>query len=102
MEHVTVQGVSIPAIGLGTWRMTGPTCRRAVSTALDLGYRRIDTAQAYGNERAVGAAIDVADVDRGTSSSPPSSTPATAITTRSSTRPARASTGSGPSTWISS
>jgi diketogulonate reductase-like aldo/keto reductase len=64
MEHVTVQGVSIPAIGLGTWRMTGPTCRRAVSTALDLGYRRIDTAQAYGNERAVGAAIDVADVDR--------------------------------------
>ena len=64
MEHVTVQGTSVPAIGLGTWRMTGPTCRRAVSTALDLGYRRVDTAQAYGNEREVGAAIDVADVDR--------------------------------------
>ncbi|WP_049901045.1 aldo/keto reductase [Halococcus agarilyticus] len=64
MEHVTIQGVSVPAIGLGTWRMTGPTCRRAVSTALDCGYRRVDTAQAYGNEREVGAAIDVADVDR--------------------------------------
>jgi len=64
MEHVTVQGTAIPAIGLGTWRMSGPTCRRAVSTALDLGYRRVDTAQAYGNEREVGAAIDTADVDR--------------------------------------
>ncbi len=64
MEYVTVQDVEVPALGLGTWRMRGPTCRRAVATALDLGYRRIDTAQAYGNERQVGAAIAESDVAR--------------------------------------
>jgi diketogulonate reductase-like aldo/keto reductase len=64
MEHVTAQGVEVPAIGLGTWRMTGETCRRAVGEALELGYRHVDTAQMYGNERAVGAAIAAADVDR--------------------------------------
>lgn len=64
MEYVTVQETDIPAIGLGTWRMEGPTCRRAVATALELGYRHIDTAQAYGNERQVGAAIAKAGVSR--------------------------------------
>jgi diketogulonate reductase-like aldo/keto reductase len=64
MEYVSVQDVEIPALGLGTWRMGGPTCRRAVATALDLGYRHIDTAQAYGNERQVGAAIAGSDVAR--------------------------------------
>ncbi|WP_435143407.1 aldo/keto reductase [Halobaculum sp. P14] len=64
MEYLTVQGVEIPALGLGTWRMEGPECRRAVSDALDLGYRHIDTAQAYGNEAQVGDAIAERDVDR--------------------------------------
>ena len=64
MEYVTVQETEIPALGLGTWRMQGPTCRRAVATALDLGYRHIDTAQAYGNERQVGAALSQSDVAR--------------------------------------
>jgi diketogulonate reductase-like aldo/keto reductase len=64
MEYVTTQDMEIPALGLGTWRMKGPTCRRAVATALDLGYRHIDTAQAYGNERQVGAAIAGSDVAR--------------------------------------
>ena len=64
MEYVTVQDTEIPALGLGTWRMKGPTCRRAVATALDCGYRHIDTAQMYGNERQVGAAISGAAVDR--------------------------------------
>jgi diketogulonate reductase-like aldo/keto reductase len=64
MEYVTVQDVEIPALGLGTWRMSGSTCRRAVATALDLGYRHIDTAQAYGNEEQVGTAIAQSDVDR--------------------------------------
>lgn len=63
MKHVTVQGVEVPAIGLGTWRLTGRECYRTVSTALDLGYRHVDTAEAYGNERQVGAAIQAADVD---------------------------------------
>lgn len=64
MEYETMGGEEIPKIGLGTWRMEGGTCRDAVSTALDLGYRHIDTAQAYGNERQVGQAIEHSDVDR--------------------------------------
>ena len=64
VKYVTVQGVSVPALGLGTWRLTGRDCYEAVSTALDAGYRHVDTAQAYGNERQVGAAIDAADVPR--------------------------------------
>ena len=64
MEYVTVQNTAIPAIGLGTWRMEGPTCRRAVATALDVGYRRVDTAQAYDNERQVGRAIAQSAVER--------------------------------------
>jgi len=64
MKSVSVQGEEVPAIGLGTWRLTGRECYRAVSTALDLGYRYLDTAEAYENERQVGAAIEAADVDR--------------------------------------
>ncbi|MFC6834975.1 aldo/keto reductase [Halomarina ordinaria] len=64
MEYATVQGVDVPAVGLGTWRLTGEECRETVRTALDLGYRHVDTAQAYGNERRVGAALRDADVER--------------------------------------
>ena len=64
MEYVTVQDTEVPALGFGTWRMRGTECREAVGTALDLGYRHIDTAQAYRNEREVGAAIRLSDVDR--------------------------------------
>lgn len=64
MEYVTQAGTSVPAVGLGTWQMDPKTARAAVSTALDLGYRHVDTAQAYGNERGVGRAIDESAVDR--------------------------------------
>lgn len=64
MEQVPVDGTSVPAVGLGTWRLTGERCRRAVDTALDLGYRHIDTAQDYGNEREIGQAIADADIER--------------------------------------
>jgi diketogulonate reductase-like aldo/keto reductase len=64
MEYETVQGVEVPALGLGTWRLTGDECERAVRTALELGYRHVDTAQAYGNEREVGHGIGAANVDR--------------------------------------
>ncbi|MDS0283418.1 aldo/keto reductase [Haloarcula onubensis] len=64
MEHIEVQGASVPALGLGTWQLTGPTCTETVRTALELGYRHVDTAQAYGNERQVGLGIEAADVDR--------------------------------------
>jgi len=63
-EYVSVRGTDVPAVGLGTWRLTGDDCYGAVSTALELGYRHLDTAQAYGNERQVGAALREAEVDR--------------------------------------
>jgi len=64
MEHVEAGGASIPKIGLGTWQNTGTACTETVRTALDLGYRHVDTAQVYDNERAVGEGIAAADVDR--------------------------------------
>jgi len=64
METIEVQGASVPALGLGTWQLTGPTCRETVQTALELGYRHVDTAQAYDNERQVGLGMEAADVDR--------------------------------------
>lgn len=64
MEYVTVQGEGVPAVGLGTWGLTGEECRRTVETALDVGYRHVDTAQAYGNEREVGQALASSGVDR--------------------------------------
>jgi diketogulonate reductase-like aldo/keto reductase len=64
MEHVEVGGARIPKLGLGTWQNTGPTCAETVRTALDLGYRHIDTAQAYDNESEVGEGLAAADVDR--------------------------------------
>ncbi|GAB6860331.1 aldo/keto reductase [Haloplanus litoreus] len=63
-DTVTVRGVDVPAVGLGTWRLRGGDCRRAVEAALELGYRHVDTAQAYGNERQVGTAIRTSSVDR--------------------------------------
>ena len=47
----------IPRLGLGTWPMKGAECSEAVSCAIGLGYRHIDTAQMYGNEEDVGAGI---------------------------------------------
>ena len=57
MEHLQTQGISLPRLGLGTYRMQGDVCRAAVESALALGYRHIDTAEMYGNEDAIGAAI---------------------------------------------
>lgn len=57
MEYVTVQGEEVPALGLGTWRLRGRECREALETALDIGYRHVDTAAYYGNQRAIGEAI---------------------------------------------
>ena len=64
MEHVTLDGDEVPAVGLGTWQWSSETAHEVVSTALDLGYRHVDTAQAYGNEDGVGRALADADVDR--------------------------------------
>lgn len=50
-------GRMIPAIGLGTWQSDGASCQAAVATALKVGYRLVDCAHLYGNEREVGNAL---------------------------------------------
>jgi diketogulonate reductase-like aldo/keto reductase len=54
----------MPVIGLGTWEMTGSGCVRSVASALSLGYRHLDTAQLYGNEKEVGKGIGQSGVSR--------------------------------------
>ena len=65
MEYLTLNnGVQMPLIGFGTFMLDGETCAEAVSTAIKTGYRMIDTAEAYGNEKAVGDGIKRSGVDR--------------------------------------
>jgi 2,5-diketo-D-gluconate reductase B len=65
MDHLQTQGISLPRLGLGTYRMQGAVCREAVESALALGYRHIDTAEMYANEDAIGAALASSNVPRG-------------------------------------
>src|ERR1700692_1391282 len=64
MEYLQTQGITLPRLGLGTYRMQGDVCRAAVESALALGYRHIDTAEMYGNEDAIGAAIATTGIAR--------------------------------------
>jgi len=64
MIERTIQQTSVPALGFGTYQLRGIACREAVADALAMGYRHIDTAQAYQNEAEVGAAIAASDVSR--------------------------------------
>jgi 2,5-diketo-D-gluconate reductase B len=64
MIEKTIQGEEVPALGLGTWQLTGRQCREGVAHALDLGYRHIDTAQIYDNEDEVGQGLRDSGVDR--------------------------------------
>jgi diketogulonate reductase-like aldo/keto reductase len=58
-------GTVMPLLGLGVWQVPeGPTCVEAVRAALELGYRHIDTAQAYGNESSVGKALRQSGIAR--------------------------------------
>jgi 2,5-diketo-D-gluconate reductase B len=61
---VTSGGARIPAIGLGTWDLRGRTCARMVELALRLGYRHVDTAEMYDNEREVGEGLRASGVSR--------------------------------------
>lgn len=56
-ETAPANGANIPLLGLGTWEIRGDVCKRIVEQALRLGYRHVDTAQAYENEREVGEGI---------------------------------------------
>jgi 2,5-diketo-D-gluconate reductase A len=62
---VLADGNQIPMLGLGVWQVpNGAACVNAVRSALDLGYRHIDTAQVYGNEESVGRALRDSGVPR--------------------------------------
>ena len=63
--RILADGTVIPLLGLGVWQVPdGPTCVHAVRSALELGYRHIDTAQAYGNESSVGQGLRESGVAR--------------------------------------
>lgn len=64
ITDVSGPGGRIPALGLGTWQLEGDECREVVRTALELGYRHVDTAHMYENEREVGRGLQDAGVDR--------------------------------------
>lgn len=57
-------GVEIPKLGLGTWFIDDDKAAQAVRDAVEIGYRNIDTAQAYGNERGVGEGVRTSGVPR--------------------------------------
>jgi 2,5-diketo-D-gluconate reductase B len=62
--NVTISGVDVPALGFGTWQITGDGAREAVLDALELGYRHIDTARMYENEPEVGAGLRESAIPR--------------------------------------
>ena len=64
MDFIEAKSARIPAIGLGTWELRGRNCARLVEQALKLGYRHIDTAQIYENERDVGDGLRASGIRR--------------------------------------
>ncbi|MDT3379599.1 aldo/keto reductase [Labrys neptuniae] len=64
MDSIITQGVAIPRLGFGTFRMPGVDAQPAVESAITLGYRHIDTAAMYENEAAVGGAIAASGIER--------------------------------------
>jgi 2,5-diketo-D-gluconate reductase B len=64
MQNLTTQGIAIPRLGFGTFRMPGLDAQPVVESVLALGYRHIDTATMYENESSVGAAIAASGVKR--------------------------------------
>ncbi len=61
---VEAKGARIPLLGLGTWDLRGRVCARVVEQALRLGYRHVDTAEMYDNEREVGEGVHAAGIKR--------------------------------------
>jgi 2,5-diketo-D-gluconate reductase B len=65
LRALEIQGSTVPKLGFGTWEILGRDCEEAVSDALEIGYRHIDTAQAaYENEAEVGKALAASDIPR--------------------------------------
>lgn len=57
MKHIAIQGIDVPALGFGTYKLTGAEGAKAVEFAIQTGYTHIDTAQIYENEESVGTGI---------------------------------------------
>lgn len=64
MDIVTANGANLPALGFGTFRMPGPEVLKILPLALKVGFRHVDTAQAYGNEAEVGEVIANSGIPR--------------------------------------
>lgn len=65
MEYLKLNnGITMPVLGFGTFMLAGTTCEEAVASAIKVGYRMLDTAEAYGNEAAVGNGIAKSGIDR--------------------------------------
>ena len=64
MNYLNMGEREVPVVGLGTWDLRGSECVRSVRTALELGYRLIDTAEIYANEKEVGEAVQESGIDR--------------------------------------
>jgi diketogulonate reductase-like aldo/keto reductase len=64
IPSIEANGARIPLVGLGTWELRGRACARIVEQALRLGYRHVDTAQMYENEREVGEGLRASGVKR--------------------------------------
>ncbi|MGO4717205.1 aldo/keto reductase [Bradyrhizobium sp. 2TAF24] len=64
MHTIDANGARIPVLGLGTWELRGRACTRLVEQAIKLGYRHIDTAQIYENEREVGDGVRSSGIRR--------------------------------------
>ena len=65
MNTITLNnGVQMPVLGFGTFQMNGSDCENSVLAAIRSSYRLIDTAEAYGNEKAIGNAILKSGISR--------------------------------------
>lgn len=65
MQYITLSnGIRMPMLGYGVYQVSNEECERCVLDAIDVGYRSVDTAQAYHNEEAVGKAIEKCGVPR--------------------------------------
>jgi 2,5-diketo-D-gluconate reductase B len=64
IPSIEANGARIPLLGLGTWELRGRPCARVVEQALRLGYRHVDTAEMYDNEREVGEGLHASGVKR--------------------------------------
>lgn len=65
MEYLKLNNdITMPALGFGTFMLAGEICEEAVAAAIQVGYRMVDTAEAYGNEAAVGNGIVKSGIDR--------------------------------------